>query len=220
TTTTKETKTVASIAAGGNASVSFTKTYVTGIEITVKNAVSNVRITVENLLTRPSSIPDVLDQIFSAGSNLKTFKYLSISVNIDDSNIDNAKITFKVDKSWLTENKVDKSSVKLARYHDGWDSLSTDISSEDGNYVYYVATTPGFSTFAIIGEEIIAATDEVTLPKETISDDESTLKTDVVDEEEPESKSFVIFIVIALLLAIIAVVAYYKREEINKMLKK
>ena len=219
TTAVKETKTVASIAAGGKASVSFTKTDVTGIEITVKNAVSNVKITVEKLLTRPSSIPDVLDQIFSAGSNLKTFGYLSMSVNIDDSNIDNAKVTFKVDKSWLTENKVDKSSVKLARHHDGWDSLPTEISSEDGDYVYYVATTPGFSTFAIIGEEIIAATDTVTPPKETISDDESTL-TDVADEEEPESKSSVTLIVIVLLLAIIAGVAYYKRDEINKLLKK
>ena len=219
TTTVKETKTVPSIVAGGNASVSFTKTDVTGIEITVKNAVSNVIVTVEKLLTRPSSIPDVLDQIFSAGSNLKTFGYLSMSVNIDDSNIDNAKVTFKVDKSWLTENKVDKSSVKLARHHDGWDSLPTEISSEDGDYVYYVATTPGFSTFAIIGEEIIAATDTVTPPKETISDDESTL-TDVADEEEPESKSSVTLIVIVLLLAIIAGVAYYKRDEINKLLKK
>ena len=229
TTSMTQTKTVASIGAGGNASFSFTKTAINGIEITVKNGVSNVIVTVEKLLTQPSSIPDVLFEISgSEGSKMNIYGYLAIDVNIDNSNIESAEISFKVPKSWLDENNIDK--ITLARFNketSKWEAY-TAVMSVDGNgntivdnegNVVFTATTPGFSTFAIIGEEIIAATDTVTPPKETISDDESTL-TDVADEEEPESKSSVTLIVIVLLLAIIAGVAYYKRDEINKLLKK
>ncbi len=220
TTPVTQTKIVSSIADEKTASVSFTKTDVTGIEITVIDAASNVKVTVENLLTQPSSIPDVLNQIkdslstFSIGSKLKTFGYLSINVNIDDSNIDNAKVTFKVDKSWFSKNNIDKSSVKLARYHDGWDTLPTDISSEDDDYVYYVATTPGFSTFAIIGEEKIVATDKVTPPEELTPVE----KADVADvaggetPEEPASKSSAILIGIVLLVSV-AALAYYIQTQ-------
>lgn len=224
-----QTRTIAHIADGETASVSFTKTDVTGIEITVKNAASNVKVTVEKLLTRPSSVPDVLNQIkdslstFNIGSKLKTFGYLSINVNMDDSNIDNAKVTFKVDKSWLSENNIDRSNVKLARYHNGWDSLPTEMSSEDGDYVYYTATTPGFSTFAIIGEEKIVATDKVTPPEELTPVE----KADVADvaggeiPEEPASKSnAALIIIIGIVLLVVAGAAYYKRDEINELLKK
>ena len=191
-TTVTETQSVSNVADGATLPVSFTKTDVTDIEITVKNAASNVEVTVEKLLTKPSSIPDVLSQVedspgmFSTGSKLKIFGYLSMDVNIDDGNIDNAKVAFKVDKSWFSKNNIGKSTVKLTRYHDSWDALPTELSDEDDDYVYYVATTPGFSTFAIVGEELTVATD-TTPSTETDDVDGPVSETDDVDEPVSET---------------------------------
>lgn len=193
-TTVTETQSVSNVADGATLPVSFTKTDVTDIEITVKNAASNVEVTVKKLLTKPTSVSDVLSLVkdspgmFSIGSNVKTFGYLSMDVNIDDSNIDNAKVTFKVDKSWFNKNNIDKSTVKLTRYHDGWDVLPTELSDEDDDYVYYVATTPGFSTFAIIGEELAVATD-TTPSTETDDVDGPASETDDVQDDGDEGLS-------------------------------
>ena len=69
-------------------------------------------------------------------------------------NIKDAVITFNVDKSWLEENNIKTSSVRLSRYSDaGWNSLDTSLVSENGAIVTFeAATTPsGFGNFAIVG---------------------------------------------------------------------
>jgi PGF-pre-PGF domain-containing protein len=68
-------------------------------------------------------------------------------------NIKNAVVNFKVEKSWIQDKKIDKSTITLNWYNDSkWDSLPTSLSSEDDNYLYYAAQTPGFSNFAITGK--------------------------------------------------------------------
>ena len=69
------------------------------------------------------------------------------------SNIENAVVCFKVEKSWIQEKKIDKSSIALNRYSDKkWDSLPTSLSGEDDKYLYFTAKTPGFSPFTITGK--------------------------------------------------------------------
>ncbi|MHC1755001.1 MAG: PGF-pre-PGF domain-containing protein [Methanosarcina sp.] len=66
-------------------------------------------------------------------------------------NIENAVVGFKVEKTWINSNGVDLSSVKLCKFEDGnWVELSTSQTSEDDDYVYYEADTPGFSAFSIM----------------------------------------------------------------------
>jgi hypothetical protein len=71
----------------------------------------------------------------------------------------------KVEKSWIQNNKIDKSSINLYRYNGGkWNPLPTSLLSEDNNYLYIKAETPGFSPFAIASNSItnVTATQPVT----------------------------------------------------------
>ncbi len=84
------------------------------------------------------------------------YKYLEItSSNIQADTISSAKIKFKVEKSWLAENNLDKDTVKLNRYADNqWDTLPTRLVSEGPDNINYEAETPGFSYFAISAEKL------------------------------------------------------------------
>ncbi|MEZ5335624.1 MAG: PGF-pre-PGF domain-containing protein [Methanolobus sp.] len=86
-------------------------------------------------------------------------------------NVENLLITFRVEKSWLTENNIESDTVMLYRYDDSWGALPTTITDEDDEYVYYESETPGFSPFAIasetepvevVEEELMSVTDENT----------------------------------------------------------
>jgi len=62
-------------------------------------------------------------------------------------------IEFKVGKSWIREHSIDELTVKLNRYVDGtWYPLPTEKVGENDANIYYSATSPGLSTFAITGE--------------------------------------------------------------------
>ncbi|MGB9131115.1 MAG: PGF-pre-PGF domain-containing protein, partial [Methanosarcina sp.] len=81
------------------------------------------------------------------------YKYLNIWVGNEgfatSENIENAIVGFRVSKAELTENET-ADSVVLQRYADGkWNPLSTSKTEEDDQYIYYEASTPGFSPFAI-----------------------------------------------------------------------
>jgi PGF-pre-PGF domain-containing protein len=72
----------------------------------------------------------------------KVYKYLNIWVGdsgfATPSNIENALVSFKVEKSWIEDQKIDKSLITLNRYIDNtWNPLPTNLSSEDDNYRLY-----------------------------------------------------------------------------------
>jgi PGF-pre-PGF domain-containing protein len=87
----------------------------------------------------------------------EVYKYLNIWVGSggfgDSNNIENAIVSFRVEKSWIQDKNIDKSSITLNRYSDTkWNALSTKLSNEDDKCLYFTAETPGFSPFAITGE--------------------------------------------------------------------
>ena len=68
-------------------------------------------------------------------------------------NIADATVVFTVDKSWITKNNIDESSIALYRYSDDtWHKLVTRKISEDANSLQFEAETPGFSPFAVTGK--------------------------------------------------------------------
>ena len=92
----------------------------------------------------------------------KVFKNMGIYVGnlgwASPNNIANPTIRFIVHKSWVNENKIDKSTITLNRYSGGkWDPLETDLIDEDQNSLYFESKTPGFSQFAVTGTEASAA---------------------------------------------------------------
>jgi len=86
------------------------------------------------------------------------YKNLNIWVgNLDwatSENIANPIINFKVEKSWIIDNKISKSTISLNRYSDGiWNPLETYKIGEDAEYLYFEAKVPGFSPFAVTGKK-------------------------------------------------------------------
>ncbi|MBI2579158.1 MAG: PGF-pre-PGF domain-containing protein [Candidatus Aenigmarchaeota archaeon] len=145
TTEVSETKTISQISPGVASTVTFTKTAVSSILIDVVNAVKDVSITVKEV-TAPS-VPAPPQGVY---------KYLDIkTINISDSDIKSASITFSVNKTWLADK--DRNSVKLSRYAGGWNELPTTLLSEETASVKYTAATPGFSVFAITAQPAASA---------------------------------------------------------------
>lgn len=69
-------------------------------------------------------------------------------------NLENAKISFRVSRAWINEMKIDLPTITLMHFSDErWNPLPTKKLSEDDEYSYFEAETPGFSPFAIISME-------------------------------------------------------------------
>ena len=74
------------------------------------------------------------------------------SVFSSPENLENAKISFRVNRTWIYENGIDESTITLYRYNGtGWNPLSTSLNGEDDSHLHFAAETPGFSPFAIAG---------------------------------------------------------------------
>jgi len=129
------------------------------INITVRNPARYVTISVTKLDKQPATVVHNVSG--------KVYKYIKIDTkNLKDEDLDEAKIEFPVNKTWISENNIDKATITLNRYHKNkWDKLPTQKVSEDSDYIYYEAKTTGFSTFAITGEEIVIIT--TTIPTTT-----------------------------------------------------
>lgn len=82
------------------------------------------------------------------------YKHINIWVGNEGTasseNIEDAVIGFRVNKNEIMLNETEISTIKLQRYaQGGWNSLSTNKTWEDDQYIYFQAKTPGFSPFAI-----------------------------------------------------------------------
>ena len=114
-----------------------------------------VKVKVVKLKDKPAEIIEIPKE------NITVHNYLDIKLTTDEEFVEeeqvkSLKFKFKVELTWISENDIDKITVQLMRYHDGkWQSLTTTLQSEDETYVYYEAETPGCSTFAVIGSEVI-----------------------------------------------------------------
>jgi PGF-pre-PGF domain-containing protein len=145
--------TIPIIAAGKQAVVNITKIEdmaVTQITISVKNSVNNIKIVITKLADKPAS---VVHEITG-----KVYHYIEINkTNIKDVDINKMKIKFKVEKTWITTNNINESTIALNRYENGWTKLPTVKQSEDTEYVYFEAESSSMSIFAITGEAKAAA---------------------------------------------------------------
>jgi len=87
----------------------------------------------------------------SESADGKIYTYISAEITgFDQSAIDTFTLSFKVPKTWLTENGLSSGDISLLHY-DGtkWNTLPTSITSEDNDYVYFEATSSELSYFAI-----------------------------------------------------------------------
>jgi PGF-pre-PGF domain-containing protein len=123
----------------------------------------------------------------------EVYNYLNIWVGnggygSDEDNLENAVVNFKVEKAWIKDKSIDKSSIVLNRYSDKkWNALPTTSLSEDDKYLYFKAETPRFSPFAITGNSTENKTD-VKVQPETEDKKEGYGCTAGNVEQQPETK--------------------------------
>jgi len=137
---------------------------ITSLTIDVKNIVTSVEVSVGELTAAPTT-----DKVLTTD----VYKYITIDkTKLTNEDIDSITIQFKVEKSWLTENNVGDDQIVLVRYTDTWAELATEKLSSDATYIYYKATSPGLSYFAITTKgaaETLAAPGEVIPPKKEVT---------------------------------------------------
>ena len=140
-------KTWTSIAAGETAAVESKTLPVEKVEFTTTKEVYGAWVRVE--AADRSDLPSAA----AAALTGKVNSILEISKNnivLKEGVLNPPTVSFKVAKTWLSENGVGASNVVLLRLVDGtWTELATTQGADDGTYVRYTATTPGFSYFAI-----------------------------------------------------------------------
>ena len=123
---------------------------ITEIEITTSATVSGASVSVS-----VSSNPSGGSSGLPSGSAYQTFT-IDV-VGFDDRNLEKVSIDFKVDKAWMISQEGASSQISLFRQKDGeteWESLNTILVSDDADYYYFTAVSPGFSTFSIFLSDI------------------------------------------------------------------
>ncbi len=107
----------------------------------VNKNINNIRITIEKI--EPSEVSVLLE-----GS----YQYNKVTLEgFTDADIEETKITFRVERGWMQENNLQEGDIALYRYVNGeWQQLETKKAEfSDQTYVYFEAASQGFSVFSI-----------------------------------------------------------------------
>lgn len=142
----KASRSILKIEAGKDVAMVFEDMDVSMVTMKADKNVSNVELKVERVertpdIPAPSGIP---------------YAYLDIKMeNAVGAKIE-GRVEFRVAKSWIADNNIDKATVTLHRCDRGeWKALHTYKTGEDNATVYFEAETPGFSMFVITGEKSV-----------------------------------------------------------------
>ena len=83
----------------------------------------------------------------------KIYEYVNIWVGEQGgglpTSIKNGVVGFRIEKAWIKNNNVNEAFITLQWYDKEWQPLYTEKTGEDQDYVYFIASTPGYSSFAI-----------------------------------------------------------------------
>ena len=115
------------------------------ITIETKSLLSNVNISMVKLPEKP---PEVLTK--PQGT---IYSYFKIEIYAEGGELEkvNLTINFKVEKKWISKKSVDKTAIKLCRWHEEkWQKLPTYILGENESSVYFSAKSCGLSYYSVV----------------------------------------------------------------------
>ena len=118
------------------------------IQIEVIDEAQNVQIKVTGYGSKPANL---------SASKDETYKYLHIETQNLTDKLSKAVIDIQVEKSWISENNLNKENVALFKFNETsnqWKELTTTFKEEDYIYNYYNVELKSFSYFAIASKEI------------------------------------------------------------------
>ena len=126
------------------------------LEFVISKDCNNVKFTIEKLESKPLEIIEepTVDGI--------VYEYLDIKLTsngtyLHEEEFESMKFEFKVEKTWILDNNIDKDTIILVRYHNVWQNLITVKVNEDENYIYFEASSPGLSTYTVVGTKMVEA---------------------------------------------------------------
>ncbi len=127
----------------------FAKTGVTSVTFEVNKKTTNVKVKVSKYDSKPTEV--------SKEVTGRTYRYLQISMENLNENLEKAKVKFEVDKNWFETNNLKTNEVSIFKFDNStekWNELDTNFDSEDDNFYYYTIELDSFSFFAL-GEKIV-----------------------------------------------------------------
>jgi PGF-pre-PGF domain-containing protein len=125
-------------------------TPVTAVEFDARKSAGKITVTVEMLKNQ-----SVLVSGLPEGEVYRHFNIWAGNNGFaSPENIQNPTVSFRVEKDWLSENRIDPASVSLYRYSAyNWTELPSQITGEDETFFYFESETPGFAFFAVAGQK-------------------------------------------------------------------
>ncbi len=199
-------RTWASINAGETASVEVVngEIGVTEVSFAVKDTAWGAWLKVEKVDTLPSTV---------SSFPRKAYRNIKISENnVQKALKDKATISFKVAKSWLTENKIGQANVALYRFvGKQWVELSTSVLEDDGVYIHYSAETSGFSYFLIGMKDVTAPGEAPTEPGEVLEEVPEELEG--VGAEPAKTSVWMWLIPLIVALVVIVWLVWFKKKK-------
>lgn len=131
--------TSSALSAGGRATLHFTGSAVQQVMITAAEGTGRFLLTVN---PSPSGPEGLTGQVY---------QYITVELTgMSADQISEAEFAFHIPAAWLRAEGITPAHISLWRFHDGvWQELPTSVMKEEGGWVSFTATTPGFSSFAI-----------------------------------------------------------------------
>ena len=128
--------------------------------------------------------------------------------NLED-NLDKAIVTIQVEKSWLSDNSIDKDNVAMFKFDETseeWNELTTTYVDEEDDYYNYVVELSSFSYFAI-SEKVMAEAGEGVVEGEEIGIQKSD-----VENQGKEKKSLKWLWITLIVIVLIVIGAFFGKN--------
>ena len=170
------------------------------IQINVNNEVQNVKITVTKYDNKPAEV--------SVEKTGKVYQYLQIAATNLGNNLDKAIVQFKVEKSWISSNGLDKDKISVFKFNENskeWNELLTVYNSSDNTYDFFDVELTSFSFFAISEKTVVVVEDE----------DEASLENGETSTTGGTEKGNLKWLwIVVVVLVVLFVVAIMNREKL------
>ncbi len=130
------------------------------IALSVRKEVRTVRIDIQKtMIGADTMLPVDL-------RNGSIYKVLIVKkVNINDSDMENAAIKFKIPNYWIRFHKISPETIRIGKLESkNWTDLRTAKTAEDKDYYYFLANVTNFSIYAIYGKKGIKGNYSENLP--------------------------------------------------------
>ncbi|MBN2603272.1 MAG: PGF-pre-PGF domain-containing protein [Candidatus Thermoplasmatota archaeon] len=134
------------------------ETSINEVKFITSSNFENVKLSVSKLENKPEEISNIPVQ---ENRTIQVYRYLDIKLTsnetyIGELGIESMSFNFSIEKSWIIEYNIDRDTIGMLRYHDGnWQRLNTTLITENETDLVFKAETPGLSTFAVVGSEIV-----------------------------------------------------------------